>query len=501
MQRRILYSFVLFISLISFTGCSGSRPALQSDNAAFTSLYIPAGVDSTVADYADSLAATAFVSIDEQEAAAFQRNEGVVLTGYSDTLWTYLEMGQDSSGSVSGADAEAALRAANQAVGPLNQLIQLTQSTDLDSLTALRRQEVLLDQAQDALEASIRLNPFDLQTQGVLAQVYTAQAQRLGQARAYEEAIGILEKLTRLRPDQHTLFIALGNNYYQLKKWNEAASNYSRAEIVYLETYDLVATDAPSEPDAALLYQYATRQADVHVNRRDANAAMAAYERALELAPDNSEVAFIKGEIEWLNWDRGNLTASFARDSLIVLEQEGQLEDAERGFAQLLPQLQSQQAIDETEWRLAAVQYKVGKGDEAADRLLNLVRRVDINPETGVPMDSLATRYLDTFGAICFNQAMVYLGEKRDNRTALKYLEQAVQFPWKDRARAYLESAKLLRSNVSEAKRRAHEALKEADMLTATDQKELYGLLATFYRTEGDFDEARKFLDLYREME
>ncbi len=488
--------FVLL--LVGLAGCAGSG-GLKSDPLRSEALFIPAGVDSAVAAVADSIAQASFVSIPDQEVAAGQKQDGIDISAFSDSLWIYLEMSQDSSGNVDADAAEAALRAANQAVNPLKELIQLNQSADLDSLTIVRRQEALLNRAQSSLEEAIQLNPFDLQTQSVLARVYTAQAQRLGRANAFQESIDVLEKLTRLRPDQHNLFVALANNYYQTSKWNEAAYNYERAEQIYLQTYDLTTTDEPVTPDSVLLYQYVSRQADVHVLRRDAGAAVTAYDRALALAPDPEEVAFIKGEMEWINWDNGNLSASFARDSLIGLEQGNQLPEAERGYEQLLRMVQNPKALDETEWRLASVQYKLGKGDVAADRLLQLLRRTAVT-DSGAPVDSTYSRYFDTFGTICFNQAMVFLGEKRDNRTALKYLEQAVQFPWEGRPRAYLESAKLLRSNVKIAKERAQEAMQELDLLTPEDQKELFGLLATFYRTEGDFDQARKYLERYRSM-
>ena len=452
---------ILLIGALLAGGCAGSGGARRADSegSRFSPLFIPAGVDSTVAARADSLAAASFVSIPDQEAAANEREEGAALTAFSDSLWRYLEMARDSSGTVDPAAAEAALRAANRAVGPLNELIELSRATDLDSLTIVRRQAFLLDQAQRALEDAIRLNPFDLQTQSVLARVYTAQAQRLGQAQAYHQAIEVLEKLTRLRPDQHTLFVALANNYYQTKQWDAAVYNYQRAEEVYLSTYDLVAEDVPPGPDNDLLYQYLTRQADVHVIRRDAAAALAAYERALAIAPNEEEAEFVRGEMEWISWDGGNVAASFARDSLAALALENRFEEAERGFLNLLATLRTPRAIDETEWRLAAVQYQLGKGDEAADRLLRLIRRTAVDTETRAPLDSTYQRYFDTFGTICFNQAMYHLSQQRDNRTALKYLEQAVQFPWKDRARAYLESAKLLRSNVREAKKRSLAAL------------------------------------------
>ena len=467
------------------------------DALGMESLFIPAGVDSSVAAFADSLAKVSFVSIEAQEQAATRRDQGVDFVDAGDSLWMYLEMTQDS-GAVSSDLADAALRAANKAAVPLNEFIQLSQATDIDSLTLLRRQEVLLNEAQTALEEAIQLNPYDLQTSSVLARVYTAQAQRLGRANAYQEAVNVLEKLTRLRPDQHALFVALGNNYYQLKQWNNAAANYQRAEAVYLATYDLVVDNPPAAPDSSLLFQYVTRQADVHIYQREATAAIAAFERAKTMASSQSELDFVNGELEWISWDNGNVHSSLARDSLVLLEQAGQFQQAERGFVALRQNLSRSEAIDEVEWRLSTVQYRLGKGDEAANRMLALIQRLP-DPNVVSP-DSTVVPYYDTFGTICFNQAMQYLGEKRDNRTALKYLQQAVQFPWKDRPKAHLEAAKLLRSNVNIALEHANSALLENNQLSGPEQKELFGLLATLHRTTGNFEEARKFLQQYRAM-
>ena len=53
---------------------------------------------------------------------------------------------------------------------------------------------------------------------------------------------------------------------------------------------------------------------------------------------------FIRGEMEWIDWDNGNLAASFARDSLINLEQSNQLPEAERGYQNLLGMVQNPRA-------------------------------------------------------------------------------------------------------------------------------------------------------------
>ena len=227
------------------------------------------------------------------------------------------------------------------------------------------------------------MNPFDTRSRVWLAQVYELQARRLGRSEQYQRAIDELEKLALLTPDQHAVYAMLANNYFYVNNWDGAALNYEKAEEIYLETFDLVIDD-PQPLDSATVYAYVQAQADMHLQRLDASRALIAYDRALLFAPTVEDSAYVNGELEWMAWDDQNLRSAFTRDSLLTLEQGGDLAAAQGGYAALLPALTAQSAIDEIDWRLGIVDYNLGNDEAAANRLQALIERTSTGPD-GIP--------------------------------------------------------------------------------------------------------------------
>ena len=199
-------------------------------------------------------------------------------------------------------------------------------------------------------------------------------------------------------------------------------------------------------------------------------------------------------------WDDGNIASSFARDSLVALEQAGDLTAARDGYLVLLPALTSASAVDETDWRLAIVDYNLGNTEQSAVRLQDLVRRTQVDA-AGVPIDWTAQRYLDDYGTICLNVGRDFLHEQRDNRTALKYFEQASRVTWSGQAVAYLEIATLVQGNVTLAITNASAAMEREADLSVEERRSLYQLLMGLHRRTGDFDAARRFRDAIRTLD
>ncbi len=356
----------------------------------------------------------------------------------------------------------------------------------------------LLDSAQTALERAFQLNPFDSRNRVWLAQVYNLQARRLGQTEAYDRAIDELEKLALLTPDQHTVFAMLANNYFYVENWDGAALNYRRAEEVYRQTYDLVVDEEPVL-DSAVIHSYARAEGDMHVRRLDADRALGAYERALAHAASPEDSVYVTGELEWMAWDDMDIRSSFARDSLLALEQDGELEAARRGYAELLPELSNRSAIDEIEWRLAIVDYNLGRTDRAAERLRALVARTP-KDASGVPLDSTYVRYFDDYGTLTLNLGRSARADQGDSRTALKYFTQATELAWSGRPVAHYEVARLIQANNEAALESAGRALEGEDALSREQRLDLYRLLMELHRRAGNFDEARRFRDAYRAL-
>lgn len=490
---------------VALIGCGSSAtvsttPATPSPAPTTTArtVFVPPGVDSSAAYHADSLAEESFVSLDQQEEAAARAEEGRALTGVSDTLWQYLEMSSDTSQSVSQERANDAVRAFNRGAQALVEYQEITQAAELDSTQLVQMQARLLDRAQQAFEEAIQLNPYDDPTRSALAQVYTLQAQRLGRQAAYQRSIDILEKLTRLRQDQPGLFSALANNYYETEQWGQAAANYGKAREAYVSAVEL-SLEGGAQLDSTRMYNYATAEADAHVYDRDPAAALQTYELAQQYATIDEQQQFVQGEIAWVNWDDGNIDASFARDSLASLAGQGQHAAAAQGFRALKPQLRTPSARDEIDWRLAQAEYQNDKQDQAASRLQALVQRTETD-STGVPADSTYQRYFDDYVTICYNLGQRYRNEERDLRTALKYFEQATRVASSRRALAALEAGKLLRNNVRRSVEYLEMALEEREALSVDDQRDLYRQLVDRHRRLGNRQEALTYRDRFRAL-
>jgi tetratricopeptide (TPR) repeat protein len=493
-----LRNSVTVASLAFALGCAGGAGTAPPPEPASVPATIPAGVDSLVAILADSLADVSFVEPAEQDEATALQEEGRLLVERTDSLWLVMSALIDSTEVVSAADSIDARAAADDGGVALVELDDLLRTTDVEVDSLAQLTAGLLDRAQASLERAFQLNPFDTRSRTWLAQVYGLQARRLGQNESYGRAIDELEKLALLTPDQHTVYAMLANNYFYVENWDGAVLNYQSAESTYRATYDLVVDDTPPL-DSAIVFSYVQAQGDMHVRRLDAARATQAYERALGYTAAEEDMAYITGELDWMAWDDNNIVSAFTRDSLLALEQDGELQPARDGYADLLSALTAGTAIDETEWRLAIVDYNIGSTEEAADRLQALVARTP-KGSSGAPVDPQYQRYFDDYGTLCLNLGRTFRVEQRDSRTALKYFTQATQLTWSGRSVAHFEVARLVQGNPPVALENATTALEGEETMTVEQRLDLYRLLMELTRRTGDFERAREYRDSYRAL-
>ena len=502
-MNRLVYSCLLGILLIG-CGSSGSTttPAATSaadrSASAASSVYVPPGVDSSTAEQADSLANESFVSLEKQRQASARAQEGRSLVQISDSLWRYLEMGNDTTNvdSVSQEKRNAAIRAYNRGADSLRKYLKVTKASDLDSTRLRQLQGDLLNGAQDAFEEAIQLNPYDDATRNRLAQIYQLRAERLGEEKAYQKSIDVYEKLVRLRKDQPTPFLNLANVFYETGQYEQAAENYQKARKTYLESVEL-SLQEERQVDSTRVFQYALAEADAHRFARNTAPALEGYKLAVEYAGTSEQKNTAEYWIDWVNWDDGNIAASFARDSLKALANQGDYAAAVQGFRGLRPELQTQSARDEIDWRLAQAEYQNGERTRAAERLQALFRRTEVNSD-GAPADSTYQQYFDTYGTVCLNLGR----EKRDEdlRTALKYFQQSAEVRWERQSLAELEAGKLLRNNVEESIEYLERAAEEPDVLEVEDRLDLYRNLVKQHRRLGNREEAVKYQKVFQKL-
>ena len=497
---------ILFMVPVALTGCasSSSYSMLEGESVqpgAVSSLYIPAGVDSAAAADAEILAEASFVPYEKEVQAERMRSNAVSYRVASDTLWYYLSLDR-SNFEVTEEDSIDAIRTFNRGVEFVQEMQQLGSRTNIPEDQLRTRHAQLVDQAVNALEEAIVLNPFDVDTRYLLAQLYGVKAVRLTGENEHRKAIEVLERLERIEKGDHPIYASLAENYFAIGNYTRAAENFSKAENTLRETGRLsdtyFETGEYSPNDLAALFLYAYYAGEAYTFNYDAPNALSAFERARQFTEDDSEKQAVASMVDFINWDNGNIKASMARDSLITLDRDGNLEGAERGFIALMRDLGTQKAKDETDWRLAIVQYRLEKEDSAADRLMNLVNRTEKGID-GLPLDESYQRYFNDYGLICYNIGQRYLSE-RDRATALKYLEQSSRIQWSDRARANIEIAGILMNNLPEALRYASMAEEEISSLGPEDRKELYRLLSDLHRRNGNMPMASRYRELWSQI-
>ena len=488
------------------SGCaSSSYSTLESPETTTeeeSQLFIPAGVDSTTAADAEKVADDSFVSFQEEQRAIAAKEQASAYRASSDTLWYYLSLTERDNHQITEEDSIRAIQTFNEGAEFFIEMNSLNQRPGLSQAELKRQHLQLVNNAMNRMEESLTLNPFDSDTRFRLAQLYNIKAARMNDVRDYEQAIDVLEKLVRIERGDAVIYEVLADNYTGVGNYQLAAENFSKAKETIKETARLsdyyFENNAYSEQDSLDIHLYSYYEGDSFVNVYSANEALRAFEEAKEWAPTEEDRQFAQSEIDFVNWDNGNIRASMARDSLVALERNEQLQQAESGYLSLLTRLRSQTATDEIDWRLSVVQYQNGKEEPAADRLMELYQRTPMN-ETGMPADSTYTRYFDDYGSICLNIGLRHLSD-RNRSTALKYFQQSSKVPGQNRVRANLYIADLLRNNISEAIKHAQLAEEEMNLLNDTDQKELLNLLTDLHRRDGNMAEARRYRELWSQL-
>jgi len=480
------------IALFLLTACAGN---LGTSKRKSSRLMVPAGVDSSVAARADSLADNLFVSIDREQRSETHKRIGKKSTAKSDTLWKYLANELDPSFRVSGADSVASIEAFNAGAKNLQALAQLENSDQKESESSAYKIEVqkLLEEARANFERALVLNPFDLETKSWLAQVYQSLAVRFLDDSNHKQAVDILENLVRLEKGEHSLFARLGESYYALKEWEAAHDNFVLAESVLLESagLDFNIQDTPPAIDNAALFYYVYYQGDTEIKMRDTQQGIQNLQRALTYASTDKERADIESYIEWINWDDGNVQAVELRDQYLALQEQGKYNEAARGFLKLIPELRTRRAIDEIVWRLAALEFQfLNRKNEGIDRLKHVVQLAE-KDASGAPIDSTYKKYFNSYGIMCHNLGLENYNKNR--KFAFAYFQQAVAIDWENRPKSYLELAKLSRNNPKMVMENCRQALIAPEQLDQNEQMQAYQLMVEALKRTGQFDQAKQY--------
>jgi tetratricopeptide (TPR) repeat protein len=160
----------------------------------------------------------------------------------------------------------------------------------------------------------------------------------------------------------------------------------------------------------------------------------------------------------------------------------------------LLPSLKTPRARHEMSWRLATLEFNhLNKPEKSLQTMQAVVK------ETRTDADSMAQKFRDSYGAMCFNQGQQMLAARKFS-TALAYFQQSAEIDWNYRAKSYLELARLAANDPKRAEEFAKQALASAQQLNPKEEITVHELLTQALKRQGKFDEARRQFEKYREL-
>lgn len=505
LQKIMAFSILLGISFI-IASCAGSKPSMREMME--KEQLSAAGVDSSIVAEADSLADDLFVSWERQQLASKKQNQGEAETAESNELWTAFSKAADG-GSASPEDTLAAIEEFNKGAEHLLALQELQASDTAIDADDFRKQSLThLDSARVYFEQSFLLNPFDTNTRIWLARVYQLLAERFLEDAYMDKAAVMMENLLRVDKGQHGLYGRLGQVYMALERWQKARQNFQSAEDVLQQTAMFMVPEGEmisdstveAATDSAAWFLYVYYQAEMDIRLYEAESALASLERASFLSRNPEDSLTIKSTRDWINWDDGNIPASEYRDELQDLVDNDEYEDAAAGYKSLSKRLKTDRARREAEWRLAILEYShLGKEEQALERLA-VVAKYYLDDESGTALaDTMYRQYYISYGTMCHNHGLMYLNDKKF-RKALAYFKQSCVIPWKQRAKSYLEIAKLSINNPTQAVESAENALAGREELSRDEIKESLRIMVTALKRLGRFEEAAAYFREYRQQ-
>jgi len=505
-KQQFLFGAISIVLALLLANCSGTRSKKAEFSESETGPY-PAGVDSSLAAEVDSISRTIFVNWERQQQARVRFDVGEQKYEESNQMWLALMSLGDSS-ALQNEDSLEAIRQFNNGARQLIALRELQQQGNLDESAFKKQSQVLMDSARTAFEQSVRLNPFDRNSRLWLSRVYQMQAERYLQTERLEYAAQSLEKLIQMDKSQHGLYGRLGQIYMSLKEWDSANYNFRMAEEVLRNTavfqvpeeQAINDTTTAAALDSSTLFLYVYYQGESNIRRYNSAAALNDLERALPLARNEEDRQTIAATIDWIRWDDGNIHSAEERDKLLRLIDEKQYQEAAKGFDQLMLSLKSGHAARETEWRLALLEFTyLGQQDQAMERM-EKITAFYMNDASGAALsDTLYKDYYNSYGTMCHNLGLASLKEKK-LRDALIYFNQACAVPWDQRAKSYVEIAKLSINNPERAAEAAGEALANRSQLSREEQLEALRMMIEALKRLGKFQEATEYYREYRQL-
>lgn len=359
-------------------------------------------------------------------------------------------------------------------------------------LNSRRKLEYIFTNAnEDAAQAKL-LNPFNLNTRGLLVQINMMLGNLTNRNDYYLVAVNEIENLLLVDKSNPDVYTRLAECHYALGNWAKCDESFREAEKVLhvVAQFKMIEEPGSSNDVDTSKWVYLLRgQGEARAKMYDAEGAIGFLTRAYELTDSESLRTELTNYLSWIKWDEGNIRASELRDEVVELEQHADYKQASEKYIDLLNHLKTQRTRNEINWKIASIEYQhLNREKDAVARLFSVLKNIP-DDETNVPRHE---RFRKDYAAMCFSLGLKY-SRMNEMRLAYIYLRQASKIEWDYRARSYLQLALLSQSNPEETIRNCTLALNEREQLSSDEIYKIHQMLFGAHKQNGNYDDARHF--------
>ncbi|MBU0508807.1 hypothetical protein KKH27_08235, partial [bacterium] len=494
---------------------------------------LPAGVDTSVARSASAVANEILVGYAEDSLAQSYREKAKNLSEEGQPLLEIIRKRQQSPGNLLPADSVAADELGRKGDIASDRAKRIRGRAEFSDLADTDRQRAaqLLETARDYYERSLQLNPWDDVSYTGLVDTYLDLADVHLSSQTYDAAIEVIEKWLAIGGSSDYYLFLLGECF-------RSTGDTARALLAYRNAEDqlLLATCQKSEGIAAdtipsftqrffsTWWQYVSLQYSCELSLGFSADAVRDLERCVEIcraAGDTVNLRILKGNLDALAWDSGDLEAFMLRNKYSDFLNDGRYEDARAILNDLLPILDSPKAIFEVRYWAATLDFHLQEYEQGLKEMRSLLRDQGFS-EVDSSLDSVLTKWgkdgfarrlkeqrsrasdplrelLDNYSAACFRYGTEIEKMRRDRKRAFVYFYQAALIPSKNQTDALLALADLSENQPERAVSYAETAIVVSDeaALTPEQRSGLYKILVQAYRRLNDKPHAEHYHRLY----
>lgn len=469
---------------------------------------VPVGVDRRVALAADSIASTFMVPETQRDEA------NAIVAGFkpmfdlSDSLWAFYQMFQDSTTIATQFDTLKLRKSIDSAFVFLKPVPEKTKAIkkmqrqfgQLDLRVIKQLSLSILEHTHMTLEHAEMLDPLNFIALHDNIITLMKIASITADQNLYLNVRQKLNHYTQIKKGDPGLFYSLGEVNYQLKEYQKAFENFQQAQEVEEKSAVFKILDPDSilnkrhliPFDTAQVVLYLKSQAWAKMKLYDDQTSLALLRLARSYSRNEAEQDEIKKNIDWIEWDGGNIRASELNDSLSIVNNLDKV-GAKNGYLSLLALLRTKKAADEINWKIAFIDFAfLNLKTDAAARMLPIFKTATVD-SLGAPIDSTYKRYFNDFGAMCYTIGLEYQNQN-ESKKAYAYFMQSALVNWAERGLCYLNLARLSLSDPMQTIEKCLIAMQYP--LTKEDEYQAYQLLIQSHVRLGEFDQARKYFNI-----